>query len=199
MIKQGVDGLSRGNLDNGVMIGEHMLKYNPIHLSALERAEHLHEWISSWVDPDAQFFTPEDWYHNAHQGVGCGIWTPPPAIADAALQQLCDARHTRPTTFHVVAIPNVMTYLWRKTLRKLADIMFLVPLGTSIWPSCMHECLTIAIVAPLLDRVPWSIHATKLAGDLEKEMSGVWDSNCSRQGARLRKFWGQATSLGGMS
>jgi hypothetical protein len=111
MIKQGADGLSRGNLDNGVMIGEHMLKYVPIHLSALDRAKHLHhEWISSWVDPDAQFFTPEDWYHNAHQGFGCGVWTPPPAIADAALEQLCDARHTCPTTFHVVAIPNVMTY-----------------------------------------------------------------------------------------
>jgi hypothetical protein len=83
-------------------------------------------------------------------------------------------------------------------LRKLADVMFLVPLGTSFWPSCMHESLTIAIVAPLLDRVPWSIRATKLAGDLEKDMSGVWDSDCSRQGARLRKFLGQATSLGAM-
>jgi hypothetical protein len=109
MIKQGADGLSRGNLDNEVMIGKHMLEYVPIHLLALVRAEHLHEWISSWVDPDAHFFTPEDWYHNAYPGVGCGIWTPPPAIADAALKQLCDARHTRPTTFHVVAIPNVMT------------------------------------------------------------------------------------------
>jgi hypothetical protein len=42
MIKQGADGLSRGNLDNGVMIGEHMLEYVPIHLLALERVEHLH-------------------------------------------------------------------------------------------------------------------------------------------------------------
>jgi hypothetical protein len=34
----------------------------------------------------------------------------------------------------------------------------------------MNESLTIAIVAPLLDRVPWSIRSTKLAGDLEKDM-----------------------------
>jgi hypothetical protein len=47
MIKQGADGLSKGNLDNGVMIGEHMLEHVPIHLLALERVEHLHEWISS--------------------------------------------------------------------------------------------------------------------------------------------------------
>jgi hypothetical protein len=134
MIKQGADGLSRRNLDNGVMIREHMLEHVPIHLSALERVEHLHEWISSWVDPDARFFTPEDWYHNAHQGFACGVWTLPPAIADAALEQLCDARHTRPTTLHVIAIPNIMTYLWRKTLRKLADVMLLVPLGNNIWP-----------------------------------------------------------------
>jgi hypothetical protein len=36
----------------------------------------------------------------------------------------------------------------------------------------MHESLTIAIVAPLLDRVPWSIHATKLAGDLRRTCQG---------------------------
>jgi hypothetical protein len=94
MIKQGADGLSRGNLDNGVMIGEHMLEYVPIHLSALDRADHLQELISSWVDPDAQFFThEEDCYHNAHQRVGCELWTPPPAIAEAALEQLCNARY----------------------------------------------------------------------------------------------------------
>jgi hypothetical protein len=199
MIKQGADGLSRGNLDNGVMIGEHMLEHVPIHLLALERVEHLHEWISSWVDPDARFFTPEDWYHNAHQGFACGVWTPPPAIADAALEQLCDARHTRPTTFHVIATPNIMTYLWRKTLRKLADVMFLVPLGNNVWPSSMHESLTIAIVAPLLNRMPWSLRSTKLTSDLEKDMSGVWDTDCRWQGARLRKCWDQATSLGFMS
>jgi hypothetical protein len=60
----------------------------------------------------------------------------------------------------------------------------------------MHESLTIAIVAPLLDRVPWSLRATKLAGDLEKEMTVVWDTNCRREGDRLRKFWDQATTLG---
>jgi hypothetical protein len=76
--------------------------------------------------------------------------------------------------------------------------MFLVPLGSNVWPRCMHESLAIAIVTPLLDRVPWSLRATKLAGDLEKDMSGVWDTDCRREGARLRKFWDQATSLGSM-
>jgi hypothetical protein len=73
MIKQGADELSRGNLDNEVMIGEHMLKHVQIHLLAVDRAKHLHEWISSWFDPDAQFFTHEDWYHNAHQRVDSAI------------------------------------------------------------------------------------------------------------------------------
>jgi hypothetical protein len=82
---------------------------------------------------------------------------------------------------------------------KLADVVFLVPLvGNNVWLSCMHENLTIAIVAPLLDRLPWSLRTTKLAGDLEKDMSGVWDTDCRREGARLRKFWDQATSLGAM-
>jgi hypothetical protein len=93
-----------------------------------------------------------------------------------------------------------MTYLWRKTLRKLADVMFVVPLGNNVWPLSMHESLTIAIIiAPLLDRVPWSLRSTKLTGDLEKDMSGVWDTDCRWQGARLWKFWDQAASLGSMS
>jgi hypothetical protein len=78
----------------------------------------------------------------------------------------------------------------------LADVMFLVPLSNSLWPPCMHESLTIAFVAPLLVRVPWSIRSTKLAGDLEKDMLGghfgtkrlhwdpcqeAWHGSCYRQ------------------
>ena len=44
----GVDGLSRGNTTEGVMIGNRLLGYLPLHLSALERSKGLMKWIESW-------------------------------------------------------------------------------------------------------------------------------------------------------
>jgi hypothetical protein len=52
MIEQGTDGGSRGDLTQGVMAGEPMLKYVPLHLTALERSPQLEPWIRSWWDDD---------------------------------------------------------------------------------------------------------------------------------------------------
>ena len=49
MIKQGTDGLSRGDLLEGVLKGQDMLSYVPLHLSALDREESLKNWVASWT------------------------------------------------------------------------------------------------------------------------------------------------------
>ena len=63
---QGTDGLSRGNLLEGVMKGENMLTYVPLHLSALERSPRLLSWIKSWIEipeaPPLEVLKPEDWF-----------------------------------------------------------------------------------------------------------------------------------------
>ena len=69
MITQGSDGLSRGNLSEGVMRGEEMTSFIPLHLSALERSEVLKAWIASWFsfnDRPLEFFEPIDWYDRGH-------------------------------------------------------------------------------------------------------------------------------------
>jgi hypothetical protein len=196
MIMQGADGLSRGNLDNGVMVGRHMLEYVPIHLSALERSTLLKEWLDGWVGEDTLFFDEEDWFHKAHGAdYSSAVWTPCPALADVALEQLNEVRHTQPSKFHVVVVPMVMTYAWRRTLGKMADLIFQVPLGNRVWPAAMHESLTIALVCPLLNRIPWHIRPTKLASNLRADLSGVWHIDCARQGACLRKFWDRTLAL----
>ena len=48
MIKQGADGLSRGDLYEGVMSGKPMLHYILLADSALDRALKLLPWIQSW-------------------------------------------------------------------------------------------------------------------------------------------------------
>jgi hypothetical protein len=52
MIEQGTDCGSRGDLNQGVMAGEPMLKYVPLHLTALDRSPELEGWIRSWWDDE---------------------------------------------------------------------------------------------------------------------------------------------------
>ena len=51
-IVQGTDGLSRGDLGEGIMNGGSMLSYIPLHLNALQRAPDLKQWVASWVTPN---------------------------------------------------------------------------------------------------------------------------------------------------
>jgi hypothetical protein len=77
MIAQGADGLSRGDLSNGVMSGGSMLDFIPIDVPALERTPTLRSWLLSWAGPGTTVLEPADWFHKAHKD-GHFIWTPPP-------------------------------------------------------------------------------------------------------------------------
>jgi hypothetical protein len=45
MVAEGADGGSRGDLNQGVMAGQPILDFVPLHLSALERSPSLESWI----------------------------------------------------------------------------------------------------------------------------------------------------------
>ena len=66
MIEQGTDGLSRGDMYEGVMAGGLMLTHVPLHLSALGRSPKLGEWISLWAltgsDHKLEVLFPSDWF-----------------------------------------------------------------------------------------------------------------------------------------
>jgi hypothetical protein len=49
MIALGIEGLSRGGYNARVMMGHPLLKFVPLHLSALERAPNLLKWVASWT------------------------------------------------------------------------------------------------------------------------------------------------------
>ena len=101
MIEQGSDGLSRGNLTEGVMGGWKMSDFVPLHLNAFERSGKLEGWIRSWLDNNkvkAEILKPEGWFERGHDldggekncdGMwipkykdGVYIWAPPPAAAE---------------------------------------------------------------------------------------------------------------------
>jgi hypothetical protein len=195
MIAQGTDGLSRGDVSEGVMAGEAMATFVPLHLSALERDPRILDWIKTWVGcPNIKPLQPKDWFDVGH-GIVRGtlsesgvwlpvrktathIWSPPPSAADVAVEEMLRARHKDPESTHVFVVPKLMTYLWRKRLFKETDIAFEVPVGVHFWDKRMHEKLIVAIVFPLLDVSPWRLKRMPVVLELERKLSGLWEKNC---------------------
>ena len=116
MIKSGIDGLSRSDHSTGVMAGEDVLDFVPLHQSALERSPALKEWLEDVTqESDASFLTPEGWFDGTDRE-GAFVWSPPPAAADVVVERLSIAKHKRPNSLHLVVVPRLMTGRWRKHL-----------------------------------------------------------------------------------
>jgi hypothetical protein len=188
MIDQGTDGLSRGDLSNGVMAGDSMLSHVPLNQDAFSRSPALEDWLVECPGPAWEVLTTEGWFDRGHQ-VGNFVWVPSPAVADAALEQLCEARHTRPGNAHMFVCPALMTARWRKRLRKVSDVMFSVPQGTSVWPQSMHEPVTVALICPLLLSRPWQVRDTPIVARLGESLRDVWSASLARERGSLREFW----------
>ena len=131
------------------MAGQDMLHFVGLAKSAVERHPGVLDWIWSWTGrEDLEPLTPEGWYEEGHGITGGSpdrrgvwiptygpknercVWTPPPAVADAALEELCKARHNRTDTFHGVAIPHLVNTRWRRLFNKVCDFTFSVSPGT---------------------------------------------------------------------
>ena len=175
MKAQGTDGVSRGQLKEGVSSGSDMLAYIPFHLTALQRFPPVETWLRSWLGKDMEVLTPEGWFERGHDILGGkndakGFWRhnltsgtfvwAPPAAASVAIEELRKARIKRQDSTHYFICPRLLTTEWLKQLYKTADIVFYVPPGTPGWPKDMCEPLTIGIVFPFLCRCPWQLRGT---------------------------------------
>jgi hypothetical protein len=90
MIWSGIDGLSRGDHNAGVMTGESMLSFVPLAKNAGERSEELLTWVHSWAgdargSQEVSVLNPTDWC-GAHPDGKTYVWLPPPAAAAAACE-----------------------------------------------------------------------------------------------------------------
>jgi hypothetical protein len=151
MIWQGTDGLSWGDLTAGVMAGEHFLKYVPLNKTTFQGPTLLQEWISGALPGEYwEGHLVEGWFTTAQMD-GRFIWAPAPAITDVAVELLCEARHILPWCSHLFVCPAIMTAYWRKTLGKVANAMFTIPVRCSIRPSNMHKPIAVALIpSPVL-------------------------------------------------
>jgi hypothetical protein len=205
MIKEGTDGVSRGQLREGVAAGESMLSFIPTNEDPLDRAPELKSWVASWAGNTAEFLSPNDWFERAHdhQGgaydsagywrprisKGTFIWTLPPAAAEAAIEELRKARLKRQTSMHIVLCPRLLTPEWLKQLYKAADLVLSIPAGTAeYWPLAMCEPLTIALVFPFIDRYPWQLRGTPKMFAVGRKMRGLFEAKDLAAGNILRKF-----------
>jgi hypothetical protein len=73
MIRVGVDGVSRGDLNANVLAGAYMLSFVPLHLSALERSEGLLPWSLSWTGENTFVLGEADW-PRPHMNGGTYLW-----------------------------------------------------------------------------------------------------------------------------
>ena len=67
MIDQGTNGLSRGDLTEGVMKGTPMLTFVPLHyLLAISRSNSLVGCLKEWLGQDAEVLMEEEWFNKGH-------------------------------------------------------------------------------------------------------------------------------------
>ena len=197
MISQGTDGLSRGDMLEGVLKGRDMLSFVPLHLSPIQRDESLKKWISSWAIQKGykapEFLKPRDWFDKGHDIIGYRknidgrtipsyskgtyIWSLPPSAARFAIEELRQARHKRQASLHVILVPKLMSPEWLGLLHKTADIIFTLPVGHPNWDLNKHEPLTIAICFPYLHRAPWELKGTPLMGRMARELCRVFKTD----------------------
>ena len=126
------------------------------------------------------------------------LWTPAPAAADAAIEQLCFARLKRPDTTHLIIIPRLLTARWRKQLSKTADVVLTLPLGPPYWGITQHEPLLLAICFPMIRSSPWRLKGTAF---MERMVESVrkMPADCEGGlGVVLREFILQVWSLDAM-
>eukprot|EP00980_Cylindrotheca_fusiformis_P026529 scaffold16361_cov69-Cylindrotheca_fusiformis.AAC.2 len=127
------------------MGGKPMTAFIPLHLSAFQRTPLLEPWVRSWVGNQAVFLTPDDWFLRGHDIVGGDhvpanpssgtvafwtgvlVWSPPPAAANVALEELRKARIKRQVSTHIFLIPRLCTPSWLKQLFKAADLILEIP------------------------------------------------------------------------
>jgi hypothetical protein len=177
-------------LNQGVMTGESMLNYIPLHLSAVERSPLVVDWVRSWWEErlgQLLHLGVDEWFTKG-QEEGNFLWTPPPAAANVVAEQVGEARHKHPLTCHIVVVPRLMTGSWRRLMTRQTDFNTTIPTGVSFWPLGEFEPLTMFVYLPLIPCSPWSIRGTDLLASLGGELRSVRGQCEGRKRELLREL-----------
>jgi hypothetical protein len=200
MQAEGADGTSRGDNNTGVMAGHPILDYVPLHLSALTLEPGLLPWIQSWWDVKRgvlEPLAPEGWFSTA-MGPGNFLWTPPPAAADVAGEQMARAIHKHPKSCHIFVAPRLMTGCWRRKVAKMSDFKLSLEAGFLHWGKARHEPLLIFVCLPLCKHSPWKLRGCRIVARAEGKLRAVPGSREGRIRSLLRQLFLQTRQLDAM-
>ena len=197
MIAQGTDGLSRGNMLQGVFTWKQMQEFVPLHLNAGERSPKLISWVKGWYpNPDLHELTHVDWFDAVQvQSIHHCLWVPAPASAETAIEQLCYTRLKRPQATHVILVPRLLTLRWRKQLSKTSDLILTINCGPSFWDTTQHEPLLISVCFPLMRYKPWRLQGTPFLERAERSVREVQAAGERGLGTVLHELFVQARAL----
>jgi len=222
MIAQGTDGLSRGDLGEGVMKGSSMLSFVPLHLSAIHRSAHLLTWARTWIEPTLrqneklEILSEEDWFWRAHDIVGGAnnadgiwipkfkpgifLWVPPPAAGQFAVEELRAARNKRTQSLHIFLIPRLFTPLWKRQLSRVSDLYLELPFVEGVWDkSIYHEPLTLVFIFPFLTHSPWRLRRSSTFLEMGRMLPRLWKEGNIPPGTLLRQLLSFSRDLESMS
>ncbi len=207
MISQGTDGLSRGDCSSGIMGGQHMITFVPLHLSGVDRSPTLLHWIQSWAPmPTVRPLLPFEWFTKGHGLEGgsynpdqmwipaesCDkwyLWSPAPAAGATVLQEMSISRHKRTQLGHIFVCPRLLTQKWRRKLHSVADCVIEIPAGCRpFWPADMFEPLILGLTLPFSSTPPWQLRGSKRLLALERQLREVWEDPSRDERPILRQF-----------
>jgi hypothetical protein len=132
--------------------------------------------------------TKESWFEEGFED-GNHTWAAPPVITDAVMDNLCESVLVRPWNSHIFVCPALMTSKWRKQLRKVANFVVTIPVGSVLWNDLLHEPLVFALICLLLNYSPWQVRNIRGWAELSTALPKLWSPNWCAEGGRLRDFW----------
>lgn len=198
MIAQGTDGLSRGDHSSGSMTGAPIRSFIPLHLPPLERSPALMPWlVEVLADLSPIFLSYDNWFDSTLNEDGTFVWNAAPAAAEFVVERLGVARHKRPNSFHLVAVPRLMTGRWRKHLSRACDFYFKLD-NSSLWNmKSQFEPLLIFVCLPFLPHRPQLSERDGLISQLRRTLlsENLPQVHTPPQRAVLRKLFSSAREI----
>ena len=215
MKAQGTDGLSRGQLREGVSLGLAMNAFCPWGNSALQRSPDLKLWLQSWIGSDLEVLTPSQWFTRGHDHFsgnydcrgfwrlttkpGRYLWDPPLAAADAMMEEVRKAALKRTQSTHFILLPRLFTPLWLKQVYKACDAVLTIPCTHSFWSKTQYEPLFLGIIFPHLTVHPYRLKGTFKMLSMERQVCKLLqDANLDTRNI-LYKFLSETRNFSSMS
>ena len=177
-----------------------MSTFLPLHLTAGQRSTSVIRWVTDWAGPERpddgelHYLAEEGWFEPIIMG-HVYVWTPPPAVADVAVEMMAQSIHRQPYATHIFLCPRLMTAKWMRMVLKATDATWQIPLGSTIWAVSNHEPLVFSLYLPLSRTKPWRHNRCAQFGH-EAKLVQTMLTRCPEDArAILRKLFTRARNL----